>query len=102
MSVLKDLACGSTSMDPVANILKSPLGHSVGELVRGMRDRPLIRCEKCTKTPEEIGDNVKFMQCSVCKTKLKFSVHYCSQCVLSDYSSSFPPQFKMAQNMSEG
>jgi hypothetical protein len=85
MSVYENLTYGSTNMDPIADILKSPVCSSIGQLVLGLRDKPLIRCEKCIKTPKEIGDNAKFMQCSVCKTKLKSSVHYCSRCVLSRY-----------------
>jgi hypothetical protein len=45
----------------------------------GKRDKPLIRCESCTKTPEEIGGNPKFMVCSNCKFKLGFVVYYCSR-----------------------
>ena len=85
MSIAKDLAHGSTSMDPIVDILSSDLGSAIGQMLRSLRDKPLIRCEKCTKTPEEIGDNIKFMLCSVCKTQLKFSVHYCSQCVLEHH-----------------
>jgi hypothetical protein len=83
---MKDLAHGSTSMDPVASILKDEsIGGGIGMLVHELRDKPLIRCEKCTKCPEDIGENVKFMQCSVCKAKLNFAVHYCSQYVPSRY-----------------
>jgi len=43
-----------------------------------MRDKPLIRCENCDKSSEEVKGNVKFMVCSRCKGKLDFAVHYCS------------------------
>ena len=82
VSVVKDFAHGSASMDPVIDTLKSDDGSAFGQMIRGMHDKPLSRCEKCTKTPEEIGDHIKFMLCSVCKAKLKFSVHYCSRCML--------------------
>ena len=87
-SIAGDLAKGSGSMDPVLSILRSDIGNSVGRLVHGIRDKPLIRCEKCTKTPEEIGENIKFRLCSICKAKLDFAVYYCSQYVsLHDFSS---------------
>ncbi|OJA10255.1 hypothetical protein AZE42_10430 [Rhizopogon vesiculosus] len=51
------------------------------------RDKPLIRCNNCTKTPEEIELGVRFMVCSTCKSKLAFEVHYCSRtCQEKDWS----------------
>jgi hypothetical protein len=55
-------------------------------MLREMRDKPLIRCEQCTKSPEDIGENIKFMVCSICRAKLDFAVYYCSQYVLSHYT----------------
>ena len=43
------------------------------------RDKPLIRCEGCTKTPEDIGGNARFLICSNCRSKLDFVVYYCSK-----------------------
>jgi hypothetical protein len=78
-------------MDPVLSILKSEVGNGVRRKLRELPDKPLIRCEKCTKSPEDIGENIKFMQCSICKAKLDFSVYYCSQYVFVTLSSpSFP------------
>jgi hypothetical protein len=79
LSIVEDMMNGSPGMDPVVNFMKSsPLARAWSKAVSGMRDKPIIRCENCTKSPEEIGHNVKFMQCSVCKSKLDFAVHYCS------------------------
>jgi hypothetical protein len=66
-------------MDPIISILKSDVGNAVGHLLRQMPDKPLVCCEKCTKSPKDIGENTKFMLCSICKAKLDFAVHYCSQ-----------------------
>jgi hypothetical protein len=79
LSIVGDMINGSPGMDPVVNFMKSsPLARAWSEAVSEMRDKPIIRCENCAKSPEEIGHNVKFMQCSVCKSKLDFTVHYCS------------------------
>jgi len=52
------------------------------------RDKPLIRCQNCTKTREEIGGKPKFMVCGTCKYKLEFVVHYCSRaCQKADWPS---------------
>jgi hypothetical protein len=81
MSVLHDLSKGSAGMDPVTDFMKAqgPFATAWGRTLAGVRDKPVVRCEHCTKSPEEIGRDVKFMQCSVCKSKLDFPVHYCSQ-----------------------
>jgi hypothetical protein len=100
MSVLQDLVKGSPSMDPVLSILKSEFGRGVGTLFRMKRDKPLMRCERCTKCPEDIGEDVKFMMCSVCKKKLDFAVYYCSQYVLFIIIVSL--RIDMEQNMPEG
>jgi hypothetical protein len=81
LSVYHDMSYGSTGMDPVKEFMqtKGSFAKSWSHMLSGMRDKPISRCENCTKSPEEIGPNVKFMLCSVCKTKLDFIVHYCSQ-----------------------
>ena len=81
MSVLHDLSYGSAGMDPVTKFMKTKgsFARAWSKTLSGMRDKPIIRCENCTKSPEEIGQNVKFMMCSSCKSKLDFAVHYCSQ-----------------------
>jgi hypothetical protein len=82
MSVLRDLSFGSPGMNPVTEMMKSdPLFASgISKTLADVRDKPIIRCENCTKTPEEIGSG-KFMVCSSCKSKLDFIIHYCSQFV---------------------
>jgi hypothetical protein len=80
-SVLQDFSRGSPGMDPVMNIIEQGgiFIRSLPNLVAGMRDKPIIRCQNCTKSPKEIGGGVKFMVCGACRSNLKFSVHYCSK-----------------------
>jgi hypothetical protein len=68
-------------MDPVKELINSNrlAAFGWGSLTANMRDKLVIRCENCTKTPEEIQGNSKFMVCSGCKSKLAFTIHYCSQ-----------------------
>jgi hypothetical protein len=65
-------------MDPVIKIMETDVNfaNTMAMALSSMRDKPLIRCENCAKSSETTG--TKFMVCSSCKTKLKFSVHYCS------------------------
>ena len=81
ISIVHDFSNGSPGMDPVTNFMQSQglIANAWGKAFAGMRDKPVIRCEHCIKTPEEIGRDVKFMLCSACKSKLDFPVHYCSQ-----------------------
>lgn len=46
-----------------------------GEALGAMQRKPILWCENCTKSKEEIEGDVKFMQCSVCKSRLDFAVH---------------------------
>lgn len=81
-SILRDIIHRSVGMKDVLNIVDNTgadFAHSLAQAKTTLRDKPLIRCENCTKTPEDIGEGVRFMVCSTCKTKLKFQVHYCSQ-----------------------
>ena len=81
MSVLHDLSVGSPGMDKVTDVIKADQNMALGwaKILSSKRDKPLIRCENCTKMPEEIDGNPKFMVCSNCMSKLDFVVHYCSQ-----------------------
>jgi Zn finger protein HypA/HybF involved in hydrogenase expression len=82
MSVVRDLSASSPSMNKVAGRIKAANVKIVlawGKTLSSKRKKPQIRCENCTKTPEEIGGNPKFMLCSNCKSKLDFVVYYCSQ-----------------------
>jgi hypothetical protein len=80
MSVFHDLAHGSPGMDPVVNFIEShgQFASSCGRVLSRVRDKPILRCENCTKSSKEIGPDVRFMICSKCKSKLGFVVHYCS------------------------
>ena len=79
LSVYHDLSYGSSRMDPVKEFMqtKESFTKSWSHVLSGMHDKPISRCKNCTKSPKEIGLNVKFMLCSVCKMKLNFIVHYC-------------------------
>jgi protein-arginine kinase activator protein McsA len=81
MSIMHDLSFGSPGMDQATDLLKADGNMALGwaKTLSSKRDKPLIRCENCTKTLEEIGGNPKFMVCSTCRSKLDFVVHYCSQ-----------------------
>ncbi|OAX33988.1 hypothetical protein K503DRAFT_803945 [Rhizopogon vinicolor AM-OR11-026] len=68
-SIANDIVHHSEGMKDVLDIVE----HSNHE------DKPLIRCDNCTKMPEEIELGVRFMVCSACKSKLAFEVHYCSR-----------------------
>jgi hypothetical protein len=81
MSIVQDQSTRSRGMDKATD-----LGMADGNLAltwaktwSSQRDKPLIRCENCTKTAQEIGGNPKFMVCSNCRSKLDFVVHYCSK-----------------------
>ncbi|KAG2110270.1 uncharacterized protein F5147DRAFT_689867 [Suillus discolor] len=81
-SILHDITHRSMGMKDVLNIVENTgtyFAHSLALAKATLRDKPLVRCENCTKTPEDIGQGVRFMVCSTCKSKLKFEVHYCSQ-----------------------
>lgn len=69
-------------MDPIIEFMNSNgmFASAWSKTLSDARDKPIIRCENCTKCPEEIGGrDVKFMVCSGCKSKLDFVVHYCSR-----------------------
>jgi len=78
LSILHDLSHGSPGMDPVIKIMKTDVNFAstMAMTLSTMREKPLIRCENCPKSSETT--EVKFMVCSSCKTKLSFSVYYCS------------------------
>lgn len=80
MSLFGDLMNGSSAMDPIKTLMQEQPAYAtaLGSVLSTIAEKPLIRCENCTKTPEEIGGDIHFMLCSVCNTKLQFKVHYCS------------------------
>ena len=81
MSVLHDMSHGSPGMKKATDLMTSVGGMALAwaETLASERDKPIIRCENCTKTPKEVGGKAKFMVCSKCRTQLDFVVHYCSQ-----------------------
>jgi hypothetical protein len=72
MSVFHDPFDSSPAMKPVTDFMTadSSLADFLSKAISNVRDKPIIRYENCTKTPEEIGNGTKFMLCSVCKSKL--------------------------------
>ncbi|KAG1812941.1 uncharacterized protein BJ212DRAFT_1578623 [Suillus subaureus] len=88
LSITHDITNRSEGIKGVLHIMENTEGYvaeTIAHVRTTLRDKPLIRCENCTKTPEDIGQGVCFMVCSVCKTKLKFEVHYCSQSCQKDH-----------------
>jgi hypothetical protein len=80
MSVLHDLSFGSPGMNPAIELMKSDgtFAHHHSRALAMMNHKPIIRCENCTKQPDDLEGNPKFMVCSACKLKLDFIIHYCS------------------------
>lgn len=81
MSILNDFAHGSPGMNPVMDMMQSEpiFATAWSKTVSSTLSKPIMRCENCAKSPEMIGGDPKFMVCSICKSKLSFVVHYCSQ-----------------------
>ncbi|KAG1734023.1 uncharacterized protein EDB91DRAFT_1084174 [Suillus paluster] len=82
LSILHDIVHRSDGMKDALHVMDNTPGYfaqSLAETKTAIRDKPCIRCENCTKTPEDIGQGVRFMVCGTCKGKLNFEVHYCSQ-----------------------
>ncbi|KIJ60355.1 hypothetical protein HYDPIDRAFT_117259 [Hydnomerulius pinastri MD-312] len=94
LSISGDISKGHKGMKPVINFMENTDGffaQSIADAKAGLREKPLIRCDNCTKTPEEIGPDTHFMACSTCKSKLNFIVHYCSQeCQKADWKTHKP------------
>ena len=81
MSISHDLNFGSPGMKKATDLLKTDsymASVMANALPTMFFNKPLIRCQNCTKTPEEVGENANFMICSNCKAKLNFPIHYCS------------------------
>ena len=81
LSILHDVNHGSPGMDCVNDLIKSDriLALNWAKHLASQPEEQLIRCENCSKTPEEVDGNPKFMVCSRCRSKLDFFVAYCSQ-----------------------
>jgi hypothetical protein len=82
-SVLHDLSVGSPAMDRVTDTMKldGTFGYIHSKAFATMKRKPPIRCENCTKRPEDVEGNPNFMACGACKQKLDFIIHYCSKYV---------------------
>ena len=86
MSIYHDLDVGGPGMNRAADLLETD-SYMASKMANAFSDstlfldKPLIRCQNCTKTPEEVGKNANFMVCSNCKSKLNFLIHYCSKYV---------------------
>ena len=80
-SILHDMSVVSPGMAKIKELVETDylFAASWTKTLTNKRDKALVRCQSCTKTPEEIGGNPKFMVCGICKTKLDFAVHYCSR-----------------------
>lgn len=77
ISFIHDLGRGSAGMKPVTDLMTThgSTAYSLGQAVSTpVRDEPIICCQNCET--EELGP--KFMVCSTCKSKLDFTIHYCS------------------------
>jgi hypothetical protein len=78
---MRGLSVGNPGMDQATDLSEADGNIAFGreKTLSSQHDKPLIYCENCTKTPEEIGGNSKFMACGSCKSKLDFTVYYCSR-----------------------
>ncbi|KAG2052123.1 hypothetical protein BDR06DRAFT_540131 [Suillus hirtellus] len=80
-SVISDITNRSEGMKGVLHFMENTKGYvarAVAQAKTTFRDKPLVRCENCTKTPEEIGQGVRFMVCIwvVFVDSLRISVQY--------------------------
>ncbi|OAX33989.1 hypothetical protein K503DRAFT_725099 [Rhizopogon vinicolor AM-OR11-026] len=81
-SIAHDFVNHSEGMKDVRDVVDNSDGYftrSLASFKTELRDKPLIRCENCTKIQEEIEQAARFMVCGTCKSKLAFEVHYCSR-----------------------
>ncbi|KAF9223806.1 hypothetical protein BS17DRAFT_767030 [Gyrodon lividus] len=62
-----DQVNGSGGLGPVLSLVVNTdyfFSVTLAQSLSTLRDKPLIRCENCTKSPEEIGPDTRFMVCS--------------------------------------
>ncbi|KAF9459187.1 hypothetical protein BDZ94DRAFT_1312645 [Collybia nuda] len=86
MSVFHDISMGSAGMKPVTDLMTNDphTTESFAKVAQNRREQPVVRCQSCTDTQVENGP--KFMVCSTCKSKLNFTIHYCSaKCQAKDW-----------------
>ncbi|KAH7920347.1 hypothetical protein BV22DRAFT_1133144 [Leucogyrophana mollusca] len=82
-----DVVNGAKSVDPIMKLMEDKgFANALAEVTQSVRETPIIRCENCEKSADELGSETRFMVCSACKKKLDFSLHYCSQaCQRADW-----------------
>ena len=80
LSFVLDMVQRTPTMEKVMKVIALEQLKAISDAMTmgPIRDKPLIRCENCTKTQQEKA----FMLCSHCKSKLDFTVHHCSQYAL--------------------
>jgi hypothetical protein len=88
MSIVHDMKHSTGAMKPITDFVTTDgsFASSLSKAKSSMRTKPDIRCENCTKTQDDAGIENKFMLCSVCKSKLNFTVHYCSALVTMSFA----------------
>ncbi|RDB20675.1 hypothetical protein Hypma_012262 [Hypsizygus marmoreus] len=88
ISLLDALQEKSHGMDKVVKIMESNplLPGPLSSLFSVVNPKPLVRCQNCTKTQDTMEGGPRFKLCGVCKSKLDFTIHYCSQeCQKADW-----------------
>ncbi|KAH7928127.1 hypothetical protein BV22DRAFT_1005538 [Leucogyrophana mollusca] len=80
-SFASEVVHGGRDIDSVLKVMDEDgaIADGFAKAMQSMRDKPIIRCENCERSADELGPDTRFMVCSTCKTKLDFSLHYCSQ-----------------------
>ncbi|EGO05431.1 hypothetical protein SERLA73DRAFT_174578 [Serpula lacrymans var. lacrymans S7.3] len=85
-SIRSDIVRGR-GMSSVVNVTENMSGTFGRDTTEAIKVKRLVRCENCDRTPKDLGDNIQFLVCGRCKTKLDFSLHYCSRkCQREDWS----------------
>ncbi|KAH7920540.1 hypothetical protein BV22DRAFT_1039735 [Leucogyrophana mollusca] len=81
LSFLKEVAQEGGEVSSVVKAVceDTLVAESAALAIKSRPEKPLIRCEGCEKSAEELEPDTRFMVCSTCKAKLNFSLHYCSQ-----------------------
>ncbi|KAF9459185.1 hypothetical protein BDZ94DRAFT_1057108 [Collybia nuda] len=86
LSVLHDLGHETPGVKRVTDFMtkSGTTAQSLAKAIASTRDKPVIRCQSCTSTQQESGP--VYMLCSTCKSKLNFTIHYCSvRCQREDW-----------------
>ncbi|KAH7920637.1 hypothetical protein BV22DRAFT_1020841 [Leucogyrophana mollusca] len=82
-AISRDIVDESEGTKPIVDAMESCRGSGLADgwphIIENLRDKPIIRCENCEKSAEELGTGVRFMVCAICKTKMNLNIHYCSK-----------------------